>query len=123
MLAPACLVYETLARRFEAALKREFAASSITVRPCHRVQDLYEQLQLRPGSIVILDWQGAGDALTVVAGLAEERLAGGIIVLVPPQSDAELALREVGATSVLPTTVSPVQLARQCQLWLDKSGR
>ncbi len=70
---------------------------------------------------MIFDWQGTADALTVVARLAEERLAGGIIVLVPPESDAELALREVGATNVFPATVAPAQLARQCQQWLDST--
>ena len=122
MLAPACLVYETSARRFEAALKREFAATSVAVRPCHRAQDLFEQLRVRPGSIVIVDWEGGTDALTLVARLAEERLASGIVVLTPPHCDAELPLRELGATSVLPATTAPAHLARQCLMWLDRGA-
>lgn len=115
---PGILVFEKQTR-WEGELKREFATDRIRVRAVRAVQKIPPLLDMMPGSVVVLDLDAApADCLRLIGSVME--MATPFVIAISSQSLEELEwpARELGATAVLPQTVTGEYLSRLCRRML-----
>jgi len=140
MFAPGILVFERT-HWWEAALKRYFAPpqvddarrgapprqtalrptggarpANVWIRPGRVPADLAEKYADVPGSLVVVDaGAGAELLLALLAARGELHPEPDFVVLLPPSPpETEWALRELGATTILPRTVTEERLGDAC---------
>jgi DNA-binding NtrC family response regulator len=124
MLAPGIVLFEKRPR-WEAVLKRAFAADGVEVRVCRLPAQVPPLLSAMPGSVLVLDLESRPDECLRLIERAAEWVPRVPVVVVglPALAELEWPARELGALEFLADVPSGEELERLCRRQLRLAGR